>query len=224
MKASFLTILSLSFFLINCSSSPTILDETEEEIKIPTISTKPNILLVIADDVSKDAISNYTEGSSKANMPNLQSLMSAGITFDNTWVYSVCSPTRASIITEKYGIKTGVLEVNDAISTSETSLQKYIKDNTNNAYATAIIGKWHLSTNVVDPIIMGVNYFVGILSGGVQDYNSWPLIENGTSTISTEYATTKLTDLAIDWKNVQTKPWFLRMAYNAPDTISFSAN
>ena len=207
-----------SLFFMNCSSSPSISEEILVETENPVTNTKPNILLVIADDVSKDAIPNYTEGNTKANMPNLQGLMNTGITFDNVWSYAVCSPTRASIITGKYGIKTGVIEVGNAISTSEISLQKYISDNTNNAYATAIIGKWHLSRNSADPITMGADYFAGILNGTILDYNSWPLIENGIKATSTEYVTTKLTDLAINWVDAQTKPWFLWMAYNAPHT------
>ena len=151
-------------------------------------------------------------------MPNLQGLMSTGITFDNVWAYPVCSPTRASIITGKYGFKTGVLTVDDPISLSETSLQQSITNYTNNAYATAIIGKWHLSKNTSDPLTFGVNYFAGILNGGISNYLNWPLVENGTSSISSEYATTKLTDLAINWLGSQTKPWFLWMAYNAPHT------
>lgn len=221
MKLSFFTTILLCVFFINCSS-PTvtdeIIDEVIDDIDLPIVNTKPNILLVIADDVSKDAVPNYTEGSIKANMPNLQNLISTGITFDNAWSYAVCTPTRASIITGKYAVKTGVLQVGDQISTSETSLQKYIADNTNDAYATAIIGKWHLSNQVSDPITMGIDYYAGILSGAISDYYNWPLVENGTTSNTTEYATTKLTDLAIDWKNNQTKPWFLWLAYNAPHT------
>lgn len=216
---NFATIL-LCILLMNCSSPTENIDDTtnDDDIVNPVTTSKPNILLVIADDVSKDAIPNYTEGSTKANMPNLQSLMSTGITFDNVWAYSVCSPTRASIITGKYGIKSGVIEVGEEISTSEISLQKHINNNTSDAYATAIFGKWHLSNNVDDPITMGVDHFSGILKGGVQDYYSWDVFENGASSITTEYITTKLTDLAIDWKNAQTKPWFLWMAYTAPHT------
>ena len=214
MKISIFKILLVSIFLIGCSSSPEIIDE----IDVPIITSKPNILLVIADDVSKDAIANYTEGSIKANMPNLESLMSKGITFNNAWSYSVCTPTRSSIITGKYGNSTGVIEVGDIISTEEISLQKYINNETNNAYATAIIGKWHISNDVNDPAIMGVDYYAGILNGGIPDYYNWSVVENGISANTTEYATTKLTDLAIDWVSLQTKPWFLWLSYNAPHT------
>ena len=218
MKASSILTFLLCILLCNCSSPTENMEDVVDDIDTPVSTTKPNILLIIADDVSKDAIPNYSEGSSKATMPNLQSLMSSGITFDNAWAYSVCSPTRASIITGKYGIKNGVVEVNDQISTSETTLQKYIADNTNNAYATAIFGKWHISNDTNDAENMGVDHFAGISKGGVQDYYSWPLIENGISATNTTYMTTKLTDLAIDWKNAQTKPWFLWMAYTAPHT------
>ena len=221
MKVPFILTLLLCVLFMNCGSSTENMDDAPDDgdnIDTPVSSSKPNILLVIGDDVSKDAVPNYSEGSTKANMPNLQSLMSTGITFDNAWAYSVCSPTRASIITGKYGSKTGVIEVGDQISTSETSLQKYISDNTNDAYATAIFGKWHISSNTNDAETMGVDHFAGIRSGGVQDYYSWPLIEDGISTTTTDYITTKFTDLAIEWKEAQTKPWFLWMAYNAPHT------
>ena len=165
-----------------------------------------------------DATPNYSEGTVKPNMPILQGLMNSGITFENFWSYPVCSPTRASILTGKYGSKTGVLKVGDVISTSETSLQKYINEGTSNAYATAIIGKWHLSNSATDPITMGVDYYAGLLTGGVQSYTNWNLTENGLTANTTEYTTTKFTDLAIDWVDKQTKPWFLWLAYNAPHT------
>ena len=111
--------------LISCSS-PNL--DVDNGVDIPT-SNKPNILLIIADDMGLDATPNYPEGSIKPNMPILQGLMNAGITFENFWSYPVCSPTRASILTGKYGSKTGVLEVSDNISTTETSIQKFINTN-----------------------------------------------------------------------------------------------
>lgn len=212
---SILFCLSFSFLFSNCSTT------TETDIVVdpdPVVSSKPNILLVIADDLGKDATPNYTEGNMKPNMPTLQSLMMSGITFDNAWSYSVCTPTRASILTGKYGVNSGVLEVGDDISTSETSVQEYIDTNTGDAYATAIVGKWHLSNNATDPITMGIDYYSGLLNGGVQSYTNWNLVENGQTSTSTEYTTTKFTDLAIDWVEDQTKPWFLWLAYNAPHT------
>jgi|TARA_B110000114_G_C15095297_1_gene400996 arylsulfatase A-like enzyme len=65
---------------------------------------------------------------------------------------------------------------------------------------------------------MGIDYFAGLLSGGVQSYTNWNLNENGVTTTSTAYTTTKFTDLAIDWVSAQSQPWFLWLAYNAPHT------
>jgi arylsulfatase A-like enzyme len=213
MKLFSLTFILFCLFCLSCSfHSETPIDQGGIDV------LKPNILLVIADDMGKDATPNFSEGNIKPNMPVLQSLINTGITFDNLWSYPVCTPTRASILTGKYGVNTNVLEVGDVILTAETSLQSYINSNTNNSYATAIIGKWHLSNNALDPIIMGIDYYAGILNGGVPDYFNWTFNENGTPSNSTTYTTTKFTDLAIDWVDDQTKPWFLWMAFNAPHT------
>ena len=211
-KKNFFSIYICIIFM-NCSS-PSIGD-TEE---IPTTNSTPNILLVIADDMGLDATPNYAEGSIKPNMPVLEGIMNTGITFKNLWSYAVCTPTRASILTGKYGVNTGILEVGNTINTSETSVQKFIDNSTGNKYASAIIGKWHLSTVAADPITMGVDYYAGLLTGGVQSYTNWNLTENGQTSNTTEYTTTKFTDLAIDWVEEQTKPWFLWLAFNAPHT------
>jgi len=64
------------------------------------------------------------------------------------WVSPACSPTRACIITGKYGCRTGVKWANDELSNTEITLQKYISQETDSTYATAVIGKWHLSGEV----------------------------------------------------------------------------
>ena len=65
---------------------------------------------------------------------------------------------------------------------------------------------------------MGISYYAGLLNGGVQSYNNWNLTENGVTSSSNEYTTTKFTDLAINWVEQQSEPWFLWLAYNAPHT------
>lgn len=192
--------------------------ETIEETTEDSTNDSPNILLIIADDMGLDASPGYNIGSIKPNMPNLQNMISSGVTFNNVWSYPTCTPTRASILTGKYGFRTNVLKVDDELATSETSIQKYLDENTSAAYTHAVIGKWHLSRDTNHPTNMGIDYYAGFLSGGVQDYSSWTLVEDGNTSTSTEYTTTKFTDLAIDWVDGQTKPWFLWLAYNAPHT------
>lgn len=182
------------------------------------LDTPPNILFIIADDMGLDATPGYSIGDVKPDMPVLQGFLDSGIHFSNFWAYPTCTPTRSSIITGKYGFRTDVLNVGDELSTDEVSLQSYITSNSANEYSNAVIGKWHLSSSSDHPTAMGVQYFAGLLTGGVQSYTNWNLTENGVTNTSTEYSTTKFTDLAIDWVSNQNQPWFLWLAYNAPHT------
>lgn len=209
-----LSLISLLFFA--CGNDDTIVSNTPNETPI-TGSTSPNILLIIADDMGLDATPGYDTGTIKPNMPNLENMINSGVRFTNLWSNPTCTPTRSSILTGKYGFRTNVLNVGDVLSTSETSIQQYLTTN-KPEYSNAVIGKWHLSTNTSHPTAMGINHYAGLLSGGVQSYWNWNLTENQQITNSTEYTTTKFTDLAIDWVSNQTDPWFLWLAYNAPHT------
>lgn len=210
-----ISLFTLLFF--SCDHSIETINNAEEEVENPK-NTAPNILLIIADDMGLDASPGYDIGSIKPNMPNMQGLINSGIKFTNLWSNPTCSPTRATILTGKYGLKTGVLDAGDMLSTSETSLQSYIDTNTGTSYSHAVIGKWHLSNDENHPNNMGINHFSGLIGGGVQSYWNWNLTTNGVTTKSTEYTTTKFTDLAINWVAEQTTPWFLWLAYNAPHT------
>lgn len=195
-------------------------DDCDDVEEITVSATKPNILLIIADDLGKDAIAGYDEGTTKPNTPTLDSIRMSGITFDNFWVNPTCSPTRASIITGKYGYRTEVKNASEVMSSDETVLQKYVNDNTNNAYATAIVGKWHLSGNkaTTNPEDFGIDYYEGLIMGAAPDYYSWTKTSNGQTANETQYMTSKFTDLSIAWLKEQDKPWFLWQAYTAPHT------
>jgi arylsulfatase B len=193
--------------------------EVEEKDPI-IVNSPPNILLIIADDLGRDAIRGYSEGSIKPNTPNIDGIRTKGLTFNNFWANPVCSPTRACILTGKYGYRTNVKGASDVLSQSETSLQKYINDNSSNKYATAIVGKWHLAgtNNSFNPETMGIDYYSGIIRGTVADYYNWTLTEDGSAKTQSSYATEALTTTSINWINQQTKPWFMWLAYNAPHT------
>lgn len=202
--------------IFSCSSD----EEPGSSMDDETNSEVPNILLIIADDLGKDAINGYSEGSIKPNTPHIDAIRTNGITFSNFWVNPTCTPTRSSIITGKYGYRTGVKGVGDVLSSSEITLQKYISDNTNNQYASAIIGKWHLSgsNSNVNPESFGMDYYAGLIRGAVDNYYQWQLTNDGSTSLQSNYTTEVFTDLAINWVNDQSKPWFLWLAYNAPHT------
>ncbi len=216
MKPTYLKLLVFLIIFYSCSNTDeVIINENEEE---QTVSSKPNILLIIADDMGLDATPGYNIGAVKPSMPNLEALMTNGIKFTNVWSSPLCTPTRAGIITGKYGFRTGVTNVTQTLPTSEQSIHSYL-DAMNSEYNHSVIGKWHLANRDVNhPNTIGVDEYAGILGGGVQSYFNWDLIENMQSTNSTAYTTTKLTDLAIDWIGSQNQPWFLWLAYNAPHT------
>ncbi|MBD1397690.1 sulfatase-like hydrolase/transferase [Pontibacter sp. JH31] len=215
-KVAIIAIISLLFSLVAC---------TKETPVGPTADGKPNVVLIIADDMGWDAFGKYpgTNGL-KAKTPVLDSLAQSGITFPNLWVNPECSPTRASIFTGKYGFRTGVGSAiggnTGGLNASETLLQKFINDKTGNQYATAVIGKWHMSNNtqLAAPEQFGVDYYSGIFTGTVPSYFNWTKTSNGQQTTVTTYATTYFVDDATRWVKAQQQPWFLTLALNAPHT------
>ncbi|MFT6815775.1 MAG: arylsulfatase B [Sphingobacteriales bacterium] len=214
-------ILSLLIVIVFIGIVSSCSKENNEETKIDLPNTEsPNILFIIADDLGKDAINGFSEGNIKPNTPNIDVIRTSGISFTNFWTNPTCTPTRASIITGKYGYRTGVKGVGDELSISETTLQEYISSETNNKYETAIVGKWHLSGNnsAINPETFGIDYYAGLIRGAVDDYYQWQLSEDGATSQNTEYITEVFTELSIDWINQQSKPWFMWLAYNAPHT------
>ena len=182
---------------------------------------QPNILLIIADDMGLDAFSSYSVGADSPITPTLDTLANDGLVFENLWVNPTCSPTRATLMTGRYGFRSGVLMPGDRLDVSEQSIQSYLTGNAPVAYSQAVIGKWHLAGNggnTDHPFEMGVDHFAGILGGGVGEYDNWQRTINGVSQTSTQYVTSELVDLSLDWVGQQTQPWFLWLAFNAPHT------
>ncbi len=205
------TLLLLMLVITACSS---------QDDPVSPVTSPPNILLIIADDLGKDALNGYSEGTLKANTPHLDALRNNGLNFTNFWTNPSCSPTRAAIITGKYGYRTGVKWAGDELQSSETILHQEIKNRTNDAYATAIVGKWHLSGGGarINPEEFGMDYYAGLATGSVSSYTDWRLTEDGNFTNQSSYITEAFTDMAIDWIGNQDVPWFLWLAYNAPHT------
>ena len=182
-------------------------------------SGKPNIIFLLSDDQGKDSSAEYNISTDIPNTPTLSALADGGVIFENAWVAPSCSPTRAALLTGKNAVRTNVMQPGDDLPTTEVTLPSYLKTNAATSdYSSAMIGKWHLGGGATGPNDFGIDYFAGILSGSIPDYFNWSLSVNGSSSTNTNYATSELTDLAVDWVDDQTTPWFLWLSYNAPHT------
>ena len=73
-------------------------------------ASKPNFIILIGDDMGVETLSSYGIGDVTANTPNLDRLATSGVQFQNFWVQPTCSPTRATLLTGRYGFRTGVLQ------------------------------------------------------------------------------------------------------------------
>jgi arylsulfatase A-like enzyme len=181
---------------------------------------RPNILFIIADDLGVDALNGYDIGTILPNTPNIDKLRETGLTFTNVWACPACAPTRAALLTGKYGVNSGINTVPGILDIDQKSIFKELNELTNNAYASCVVGKWHnsLLTDIDHPYAHGADDFMGVIGAGVEDYYNWVKVENHESSTSTEYATSYFTDYAAHWINQQTKPWFMWLAHIAPHT------
>ncbi len=166
----------------------------------------PNILYIMADDHASHAISAY--GSQMNKTPQIDRLAREGMRFDQCFVTnSICTPSRACILTGKYSHLNGV-PVFNRFDGSQPTLAKYLQAA---GYHTGMIGKWHL---VSDPT--GFDYW-NILPGQGVYYNP-VFIEMGRRTKHEGYVTDLITDFSIEFlKNCpKGKPFFLMCHHKAP--------
>lgn len=183
-----------------------------------TAEERPNILLIIADDMGVDAISGYGVGDVLPNTPNINTLRASGVTFTNTWACPSCTPTRATMLTGKYGVNSGVNTVPGILGIDQKSIFNEVSELTDDAYVSCVVGKWHVSkiTDIDHPYDHGADDFMGVMDYGVEDYSSWDKVEAHERSTCTDYASSYFTDYAAQWINQQTKPWFMWLAHVAP--------
>lgn len=198
-----------------------------------TNAPRPNILFILADDLGAESSALYP-GLYNANAPRargqvatptISALASRGLVFDNVWAMPVCSPTRAALLTGLYGHNTGVTTVGDVLPGNTTSVFELLASSaTTPRYKTAVFGKWHLGgtgaagiNHVVQET--GVPIYKGLLGGLIPNYYNWTVESSADAPAPTRvYATTALTDFAIDFVRSQKagEPWFVYLPYNAP--------
>jgi arylsulfatase A-like enzyme len=168
---------------------------------------RPNILFIMSDDHAAHAISAY--GSRINKTPNIDRLAKEGVRLANCFcTNSICTPSRAAILTGQYSHKNGVYTLADQIDPARDHVAKRLQST---GYQTAIVGKWHLQSNPA-----GFDYW-NILPGQGA-YHDPVFIENGAKKQHKGYCTDLIADLSLKWldERDKSKPFFLMCHHKAP--------
>jgi arylsulfatase A-like enzyme len=205
---------------------------------------KPNIVLILADDLGWADLGCY--GADLHETPHLDRFARQGVRFTDAYAMSVCSPSRAMLLTGKHaarlrittwaeGSRAGpknrkLLQATSRhdLPHSQTTLAKRLHDA---GYLTALVGKWHLGDADHYPETHGFDVNIGGTRWGAPQTHFWPY--RGRGTFGTEfryvphlefgkpgeYLTDRLTDEALRViDRAGKKPFFLYLAHHAPHT------
>ncbi|MFK7948858.1 MAG: arylsulfatase [Saprospiraceae bacterium] len=219
----------IGVFLFSCTNTDT------KENTTQTTLTKPNIVLIMADDMGFSDLGNY---GSEISTPNIDRLATEGTRLKQCYTNTICAPSRASLLTGQYPHKGGIGFFNDDLgiegyeghlNQASLTLGEVFK---NGGYTTHIAGKWHVGNEKPHwPLQRGFDNFFGFLDGGASYFDTKPILKgppskanlyngNDVYTIDKEdfYLTDELTDKAIGFldNTPEDKPFFLYMAYNSP--------
>ncbi|GIZ09609.1 sulfatase [Flavobacterium sp. UMI-01] len=185
---------------------------------------KPNIIYIMSDDHTSQAFGIYGSRLAKLNpTPTLDKIAKEGIIFDNCFVNnSICTPSRASILSGQYSQANGVLDLEGELPMERQYLPIELKKL---GYQTALIGKWHLEAQP------NFDYYnVLTQHGGQGSYFDPYLTETGmpyakpdaAKQLGKQYqghSTDVITDISINWlknKRDKNKPFVLFHHYKAP--------
>lgn len=196
---------------------------------------QPNIIIFFTDDQGYGDVGCY--GAEGFETPHLDNLAKQGVRFTDFYVAaSVCTPSRAALLTGKYPKQLGLHEAvifpysTHGLSPDEITLPELLKPL---GYTTAVIGKWHLGNEEKFlPNNQGFDYYYGVPYSNDMDayyykhnkfqspplpvYENMNLIEEGPNQ---DNLTRMWTDAAVDYINKnKDRPFFLYVAHNMPHT------
>ncbi len=189
----------------------------------------PNIIFIISDDHAYEAVGAYGKRLSAVNpTPVLDDLASGGMLFTSVFcTNSICSPSRANILTGQYSQTNGVLDLDGSLSAENQYLPIELKKL---GYQTAVIGKWHLKKapeafDYYNVLPVQGKYFDPILYTREPGDTTYTIDFHGgihraaNITQYTGHSSDVITDITIDWLDTKRKkeqPFFLMHHYKAP--------
>lgn len=204
----------------------------------PAVSARPNVVLILADDMGYSDLGCY---GSEISTPNLDSLAANGIRFSRFYNGARCCPTRASLLTGLYAHQTGVGGmVNQVLSEKANDpFQGYLNNECvtlgeilkSAGYRTMMSGKWHVGEFREQwPRQRGFDRYYGLISGAMNFFNIEKGKENAVRIFLEDnreirprgqgfYATNAFTDAALGFLDESAggdEPFFLYLAYTAP--------
>ncbi|GAB6282489.1 MAG: sulfatase [Ignavibacterium sp.] len=184
----------------------------QKNLELKKINNEPkrNIIFILSDDHRYDFMS-FMGKPDFLQTPNLDKMANEGAHFENAFVTtSLCSPSRASILTGKYTHRHKVVDNDTPMPNDITFFSEYLQKA---GYETAFIGKWHMG-NVDDNPQKGFDKWISFKGQGV--YYNPELNIDGKKITKEGYITEILTDYAIEWLNQKhTKPFFLFLSHKA---------
>jgi arylsulfatase A-like enzyme len=169
-------------------------------------SGRPNIIFIMADDHAAHAMSCY--GSYRNSTPNLDRIADEGMRLDNCFcTNSICTPSRAAILTGKYPHMNGVITFN-ALSANQVTFPQLLRTS---GYYTAMVGKWHLDCEPT-----GFDHWNVVPGQG--KYHDPDFIDNGVERTIDGYVTDIITDLTLDvlQERPKDRPFCILSQHKAP--------
>jgi N-acetylglucosamine-6-sulfatase len=195
MKLLFLAMVLFTSFAPLCAGAP----------------PRPNVLFILCDDIRWNAMS--CAGHPALKTPNIDRIAQEGVRFANMFcTTSLCSPSRASILTGLYAHSHGV---RDNFTELPANLVHWPMRLRESGYDTAYLGKWHMGEDNDAPR-PGFDYFATHKGQGKYSDTEWNINGTGRKLIK-GYYTTVVTDMALDWlrRDHRGRPWALCIGHKA---------
>ncbi len=174
---------------------------------------RPNVLFILCDDLRWDALG--CAGNPHVKTPHIDRLAAEGVRFKNAFcTTSLCSPSRASILSGRYAHAHRVQNNFTEYPTNMVSFPMRLHEQ---GYATAYLGKWHMGEEN-DGKRPGFDYFV--THKGQGKYFDTEFNVDGERQVVPGYYTHAVTRMALDWlKRPRQQPFLLMLGHKAPHSF-----